>query len=52
MYHFIVAYVAAVYPHMPRKLKQAPSRFYMKDMKKAVKRIEETGEWDEKTAKA
>ncbi|KAI4597222.1 hypothetical protein KJ359_004735 [Pestalotiopsis sp. 9143b] len=45
MYHFIVGYTALVYPHLPRSLKQLPSKMYIKDMKKAVKRIEETGTW-------
>ncbi|ETS75114.1 hypothetical protein PFICI_13598 [Pestalotiopsis fici W106-1] len=45
MYHFVVGYTALVYPHLPKSLKQLPSKMYMKDMKKAVKRIEETGTW-------
>jgi uncharacterized protein (DUF2236 family) len=44
-YHFVVGYTALVYPHLPKSLKQLPSKMYMKDMKKAVKRIEETGTW-------
>lgn len=44
-YHFIVGYVAIVYPHVPRRLKTMQSRYYMKDLKKAVKQIEETGSW-------
>ncbi|KAI1871130.1 hypothetical protein JX265_006170 [Neoarthrinium moseri] len=45
MYHFVVGYTALVYPHLPRSLRQLPSKLYMKDMKKAVQRIEETGTW-------
>jgi len=45
LFHFIVGYVALVYPHLPKKLRTYPSRFYMKDMKKAVKRVQETGSW-------
>jgi uncharacterized protein (DUF2236 family) len=49
MYHFVVGYTSLVYPYLPKKLKQLPSKMYMKDLKKAVKRIEETGTWyDEK----
>lgn len=44
-YHFVVGYVALTYPHFPKKLKTMPSRYYMKDMKKALKTIEETGSW-------
>jgi uncharacterized protein (DUF2236 family) len=45
MYHFVVGYIALIYPHLPNKLRRMPSRYYLKDMKKAVKRIEETGTW-------
>jgi len=45
MYHFTAGYLAVVYPHLPRRLKTLPSKMYMKDMRKAVKRIEETGSW-------
>lgn len=52
MYHFIVGYTALVYPHLPRSWKQIPSKLYMKDMRKAVKRIEDTGTWSKPAAKA
>ncbi|KAI1814567.1 hypothetical protein GGS20DRAFT_403689 [Poronia punctata] len=45
MFHFIVGYVALVYPYLPKRLRTYPSRWYMKDMKKAVKRVQETGTW-------
>ncbi|KAI8631710.1 hypothetical protein F5Y19DRAFT_402474 [Xylariaceae sp. FL1651] len=45
LFHFVVGSVALVYPHLPMKLRTYPSRLYMKDMKKAVKKIEETGSW-------
>jgi uncharacterized protein (DUF2236 family) len=48
MYHLIVGYTAMVYPHLPRRLKSWPGRYYMKDLKKAVKRIQETGSWEKK----
>lgn len=47
MYHKVVAYTALIYPNLPKKIRTAPSRFYMKDMKKAVERIEATGSWAE-----
>ncbi|KAI3320931.1 hypothetical protein HD806DRAFT_537995 [Xylariaceae sp. AK1471] len=46
LFHFVVGNVALVYLHLPMKLRTYPSRFYLKDMKKAVKRIEETGSWN------
>lgn len=49
MFHKFVAYTALVYPHLPVKVRTWPSRFYMRDMRKAVKRIEESGNWDDKT---
>lgn len=45
VYHFIVASVALVYPALPKKLRTYPSKFYMKDMRKSVQRIEKTGTW-------
>lgn len=45
MYHFLVGYVALVYPRLPWKVRRFPSKMYMKDMRKAVKRVEETGTW-------
>lgn len=44
-YKGIVGYTKVVYPLVPRALKTLPSRLYMKDMRKAVKRVEETGSW-------
>lgn len=45
MYHFIVGYIALTYPHLPRKIKTFPSKYYMKDLRQALKRIEQTGTW-------
>jgi uncharacterized protein (DUF2236 family) len=45
MFHGIVGHVAFWYPNIPKKLRSAPSKYYMKDMKKAVQRIEKTGNW-------
>lgn len=45
MFHLVVGYVAIVYPHVPKKWKGRPSRVYIKDMKEAVKKIDETGDW-------
>jgi uncharacterized protein (DUF2236 family) len=45
MYHFIVGYTAVMWPLIPAKLRHMTSNAYMKDMKQAVKRIEETGRW-------
>lgn len=45
MFHGVVSHVAFWYPHLPKSWRTAPSRFYMRDMKKAVKRIEKTGNW-------
>jgi len=47
MYHFLVGYIAFWYPKLPRAIREYPSRYYIKDMKKAVQRIEETGTWYE-----
>lgn len=44
-YKAVVGYTKVVYPLVPRALKTLPSRLYMKDMRKAVKRVEETGSW-------
>lgn len=49
LFHKVVAYTALVYPHLPHRWRTWPSRFYMRDMKKAVMRIEESGSWEEKT---
>ena len=51
MFHFVAGGVAFWYPKLPRALREAPSRYYMKDMKKAVKRLEETGTWYDKKGK-
>ncbi|KAH8682053.1 hypothetical protein BX600DRAFT_505677 [Xylariales sp. PMI_506] len=51
MYHFVVGNTALVYPYLPKSLKTYPSKMYIKDMKKAVKRIEETGTWYKKEEK-
>lgn len=49
MYNFTVKNVAFWYPKLPKAIRTYPSKYYMKDMKKAVQRIEETGTWyDEK----
>lgn len=49
VYHFIVGNVAFWYPKIPKSIRNYPSKYYMKDMKKAVERIEKTGTWyDEK----
>jgi uncharacterized protein (DUF2236 family) len=45
MYHYIVGYVAITYPHVPKRLKTLPSRYYTKDLKKALKQIEQRGTW-------
>jgi hypothetical protein len=45
MYHVFVGWTAMVYPHVPRRLKTTTSRMYIKDLKKAVRQIEETGTW-------
>ena len=45
MYHFVVGYTAMVYPHVPSSWKKKPAKFYIADMKKAVKKIRETGDW-------
>ncbi|KXJ90440.1 hypothetical protein Micbo1qcDRAFT_120274 [Microdochium bolleyi] len=45
MFHTVVAWTALLYPKLPQSLKQVPTKWYIKDMKKAVKRIEETGTW-------
>jgi hypothetical protein len=44
-YKGIVGYTKVVYPLAPRALKALPSMPYMKDIRKAVKRIEETRSW-------
>lgn len=44
-FHLLAGYVAVVYPLLPRRLKGKPGRVYLADMKKAVKAIEETGDW-------
>lgn len=51
MFHSVVAGTALVYPYLPRRVKEIPSRMYVKDMKKAVKRIEETGSWYDQKGK-
>jgi uncharacterized protein (DUF2236 family) len=43
MYHHIVGYVSIVYPHLPRRARTSLSRYYMKDLKKAVKEVQATG---------
>jgi uncharacterized protein (DUF2236 family) len=48
LYHTVVANVAFWYPKLPMKLRELPSRIYMKDMKKSVERIEQTGTWYDK----
>lgn len=45
MYHLVAGYVAMVYPHVPKSLRTRPARVYIADMKKAVKHIDETGDW-------
>ncbi|KAI0019862.1 hypothetical protein F4780DRAFT_397531 [Xylariomycetidae sp. FL0641] len=47
MYHFVVGYTALLYPRLPKRVRTYPSRMYMKDLKKAVKQIEETGSWSQ-----
>ena len=46
VYHLFVGWTAMTYPHLPRKLKTATSRMYMKDLRNAVKKIESTGTWN------
>lgn len=49
IYHFIAGNVAFWYPKLPKAVREYPSKYYVKDLKKAVQRIEETGTWyDEK----
>ena len=45
MFLITAGYTAMVYPHLPKRLRQAPSKFYMKDMKDSVSKIEKTGDW-------
>jgi uncharacterized protein (DUF2236 family) len=45
MYHYIVGYITMVYPHLPRKVRTSLSRYYMEDLKKAVKEVQTTGVW-------
>lgn len=45
MYHFTAGYLALVYPMVPKRIKSYPSRYYRKDLKKAVKQIQEKGTW-------
>jgi uncharacterized protein (DUF2236 family) len=45
MYHYIVGYISMIYPHLPRKARTSLSRYYMKDLKKAVKEVQTTGVW-------
>jgi uncharacterized protein (DUF2236 family) len=47
LYNFVVGWTAMTYPYMPKRLKTATSKMYMKDLKKAVKQIEKTGSWKE-----
>jgi uncharacterized protein (DUF2236 family) len=47
MYHFVVGNTALIWPFLPKVIKQGPSKYYISDMKKSVKRIEETGSWHE-----
>ncbi|KAI9148381.1 hypothetical protein HJFPF1_12212 [Paramyrothecium foliicola] len=47
MYHFTVGYGALVWTCVPKSLKMKPSKVYIKDMKRAVQLIEETGTWHE-----
>ncbi|CAH0019805.1 unnamed protein product [Clonostachys rhizophaga] len=47
MYHFVVGNTALIWPFLPKVIKQGPSRYYLSDMRKSVKRIEETGSWHE-----
>jgi uncharacterized protein (DUF2236 family) len=48
MFHIVVGYTSLVYPLVPRPLRELPYTMYMKDMKKAVKHIQDTGSWDKK----
>ena len=43
LYHLIAGSTVLVYLYLLRRLKTLPSRLYIKDIKKAVKRIKETG---------
>jgi uncharacterized protein (DUF2236 family) len=43
MYHYIMGYISMVYPHLPRKARTSLSRYYMKDLKKAVKEVQTIG---------
>jgi uncharacterized protein (DUF2236 family) len=45
MYHHIVGCTSMVYPHLPRKVRTSLSRYYLKDLKKAVKEVETMGVW-------
>lgn len=45
MYRFIAANVSLWYPKLPKAIREYPSRYYIRDMKKAVERIEATGTW-------
>ncbi|KAH7029577.1 uncharacterized protein B0I36DRAFT_375033 [Microdochium trichocladiopsis] len=45
VFRTFVTSTAFVYPMIPRAIKSIPAKWYIKDMKKAVKRIEETGSW-------
>lgn len=47
-YKAVVGYTKVVHPLVPRGLKTLPSRLYIKDMRKVVKRLEETGSWEKK----
>ena len=48
LFHAVVGHTAFVYPHLPGRARTYASRLYMKDMKKAENRMEETGNWSEK----
>lgn len=52
MFHLVAGYVAVVWPHVPKRWKSKPSKFYIKDMKKSVQKIEETGDWERMVTKA
>jgi uncharacterized protein (DUF2236 family) len=46
MYHCVVGHVSMLYPHLPQKAKTSLSRYYMKDLKKAVRQVQTTGTWE------
>lgn len=45
IYHFIAGNIAFWYPKLPRAVREYPTKYYIRDMKKAVQRIKETGSW-------